>query len=119
MVSWLSSVVRRYLFWFIPLIERSATGQCTALTSDLQEDVFDTAVTRLLQGSGAGLECERTIRIESRLANLYLSFSKTQQMEKVLSGGGKGSELVCVGGQAAGFGRGIASAIYGRGHFPC
>lgn len=55
---WLSSVVRRSLFWFIPLVEKSATGQSTVLTSDLQENVFDTVVTRLLQWPGGVLEAE-------------------------------------------------------------
>lgn len=55
---WLSVVVRRYLFWFIPLTEKSASGQSRELTSDLQENVFDTVVSRLLQRLGGGLEAE-------------------------------------------------------------
>ena len=76
---------------------------------------------RRFGGGGYALLClhPRTVGIEAKLANLYSSFSKTQQMEKLLSGGGKGSELACVGGQAACFRRGIGLAIYGRGHFPC
>lgn len=45
------------MFWFFPLTEKSATGQSTVLTSVLQENVFDTVVTRLLQWLG-GLEAE-------------------------------------------------------------
>lgn len=102
---WLSSVLRSCLFGFIPSMEKFARGQLPVLTGDLQGNVLGRAVG----GRGCAWLCFGTaIRAEPTPADLCWCFPTAWQLEKLLSCGGKGSELSCVGGLGlAGSGRGI------------
>lgn len=124
---WLSGVVRHYLFGFIPLTEKSATGQCPGLTSDLQENV-----TLLWPGCCGGLEevwrqrlCIALLVLKNNKNWVQISksslefFQNSAHVKAVKPWRWRKRASVCLGRQAACFRRGSGLAIYGRGHFAC
>lgn len=59
------------------------------------------------------------MRAEPKPADLCSCFPSARQLEKLLSCGGKGSELWRAGPRSLCSGRGLGAAKYGQGHFPC
>lgn len=91
----------------MPSKEKPSKGQFPVLPGDLQGSAFDAAAAgRRAAGRGCAWLCLHwiAVRTESKLADLCSCFPSPQQLEKLLSCGGKGSELswaVCVGEQAS------------------